>query len=63
MRADVMEHFGLHKSFTQCDYYETEHYRQLFNDIKTAILEGRRSVRSCGKREDRYHETAATITS
>ncbi len=47
MRAEVMEHFGIIKPFTQCEYYETDHYRQLFKDIKASILEGR-LIAVCG---------------
>lgn len=53
MRADEMDHYGIVKPFTQSEYYETEHYRQLFRDIKAAILEGRLiavcGVVGCGK--------------
>jgi type II secretory pathway predicted ATPase ExeA len=47
MRADVMEHYGILKPFTQSEYYETEHYRQLFKDIKSSILEGK-LIAVCG---------------
>ena len=47
MRADVMEHYGILKPFTQSEYYETEHYRQLFKDIKSSIFEGR-LIAVCG---------------
>lgn len=47
MRADVMDHYGIVKPFTQSAYYETEHYRQLFKDIKASILEGR-LIAVCG---------------
>ena len=47
MRADVMEHYGIKKPFAQCEYYETEHYRQLFKNIKSSILEGK-LIAVCG---------------
>jgi type II secretory pathway predicted ATPase ExeA len=47
MRADVMDHYGIVKPFTQSEFYETEHYRQLFRDIKASILEGR-LIAVCG---------------
>jgi len=40
MLSDVMEHFGLSKSFRQVDDFETEHHRQLLKDLKIAIHEG-----------------------
>jgi hypothetical protein len=47
MRAEVIEYYGLTKSFTKAGYYETEHHRQLFKDIKTAILDGK-LIAVCG---------------
>ena len=47
MRADAMDHYGIVKPFTQVEYFETEHYRQLFKDIKASILEGR-LIAICG---------------
>jgi type II secretory pathway predicted ATPase ExeA len=40
MLSDVMEHFGLSKSFVQADGFETDHHRQLLKDLKIAIHEG-----------------------
>jgi type II secretory pathway predicted ATPase ExeA len=40
MLSDVMEHFGLSKSFAQVDGFETEHHCQLLKDLKIAICEG-----------------------
>jgi type II secretory pathway predicted ATPase ExeA len=40
MLSDVMEHFGLIKSFRQVDNFETEHHRQLLKDLKIAVHEG-----------------------
>lgn len=40
MLSDVMEHFGLSKSFRQVDGFETDHHRQLLKDLKIAIHEG-----------------------
>src|SRR4029434_2316672 len=40
MLSDVMEHFGLHKSLRQVDFFETEYHRQLLKDLKAAIYEG-----------------------
>jgi len=47
MRAEVIEYYGLTKPFTKAGYYETEHHRQLFKDIKTAILDGK-LIAVCG---------------
>lgn len=40
MRAEVMEYYGITRSFAKSGYYETEHHRQLFREIKAAILDG-----------------------
>ena len=40
MLSDVMEHFGLSKSFGQVTDFETDHHRQLLKDLKIAIREG-----------------------
>ena len=40
MLSDVMEHFGLSKSFAQVDGFETDHHRQLLKDLTIAIHEG-----------------------
>ncbi len=40
MLSGVMEHFGLSKSFTQAEGFETDHHRQLLKDLKLAIDEG-----------------------
>jgi len=40
MLSDVMEHFGLSKSFAQAEGFETDHHRQLLKDLKVAIYEG-----------------------
>lgn len=40
MLSDVMEHFGLTKSFVQAKDFETDHHRQLLKDLKIAIHEG-----------------------
>jgi type II secretory pathway predicted ATPase ExeA/predicted XRE-type DNA-binding protein len=40
MLSDVMEHFGLSKTFTQVEGFETDHHRQLLKDLKIAIHEG-----------------------
>jgi len=47
MRAEVIEYYGLTKPFAKAGYYETEHHRQLFRDIKAAILEGK-LIAICG---------------
>ncbi len=53
MRAEVMEYYGFNKPFNQAGYYETDYHRQLFRDIKTAIIEGKLialcGVVGCGK--------------
>jgi len=40
MLSDVMEHFGLSKTFAQAEGFETDHHRQLLKDLKIAIHEG-----------------------
>jgi type II secretory pathway predicted ATPase ExeA len=40
MLSDVMEHFGLRKTFRQVSDFETEHHRQLLKALKIAIYEG-----------------------
>ncbi len=40
MLSDVMEHFGLSKSFGQATDFETDHHRLLLKDLKIAIHEG-----------------------
>ena len=47
MRAEVIDYYGLTKPFTKAGYYETEHHRQLFKDIKAAILDGK-LIAVCG---------------
>jgi type II secretory pathway predicted ATPase ExeA len=53
MRAEVMEYYGFSKPFNQAGYYDTDYHRQLFMDIKAAIIEGRLiavcGVVGCGK--------------
>lgn len=40
MLSDVMEHFGLSKTFAQAEGFETDHHRQLLKDLKIAIHDG-----------------------
>jgi type II secretory pathway predicted ATPase ExeA len=40
MLSDVIEHLGLRKSLHHVDFFETDHYRQLLQDLKAAIHEG-----------------------
>jgi ABC-type glutathione transport system ATPase component len=40
MLSGVMEHFGLSKSFTQAEGFETDHHRQVLKDLQVAIYEG-----------------------
>lgn len=47
MRIDVMECYGFIHPFSQAGYYETEHHREILNNIKGAILEGR-LIAVCG---------------
>ena len=47
MRAEVIAYYGLTKPFTKAGYYETKHHRQLFKDIKTAMLGGK-LIALCG---------------
>jgi ABC-type lipoprotein export system ATPase subunit len=41
MLTEVMEHFRLLREFRKAGYYETEHQKQLFKDIKVAIHSGK----------------------
>lgn len=41
MLTEVMEHFGLVKEFPKAGYYETEHQKQMFKDIKVSITKGK----------------------
>ncbi len=36
MLTEVMEHFRLVKEFPKAGYYETDHQKQMFKDIKAA---------------------------
>lgn len=53
MRADVMEHFGLLREFRNVGYFETDHHRQIFKDLKAAIRQGKliavSGIVGCGK--------------
>ena len=40
MLSDVMDHFGLSKSFAQAEGFETDHHNQVLKDLKIAIYEG-----------------------
>ena len=53
MLTEVMEHFSLVKEFPKAGYYETEHQKQMFKDIKVAIHSGKlvaiTGIIGCGK--------------
>jgi type II secretory pathway predicted ATPase ExeA len=53
MLTEVMEHFRLLREFRKAGYYETEHQKQLFKDIKVAIHSGKlvaiTGIIGCGK--------------
>lgn len=53
MLTEVMEFYGLVKEFRRAGYYETDHLRQLFKEIKAAIPQGKMiavtGVVGCGK--------------
>ena len=53
MLTEVMSNFGLVKEFRQAGYYETEHQKQIFKDIKAAIYSGHlialSGIVGCGK--------------
>lgn len=40
MLSDVMDYYGLDQEFRNAGYFETEHHRQLFKDIKASIRSG-----------------------
>ncbi|AFZ11467.1 AAA ATPase [Crinalium epipsammum PCC 9333] len=53
MLSEVMEHFGLNREFRKSGYYETEHQKQMFKDIKATIYSGHlvalAGIIGCGK--------------
>jgi type II secretory pathway predicted ATPase ExeA len=53
MQSDVMEHYGFAKDFKLAGYFETEHHRAVFKEIKAAIQSGRiitlSGIVGCGK--------------
>ncbi|KYC34678.1 AAA family ATPase [Scytonema hofmannii PCC 7110] len=53
MLTEVMEHFRLVREFSKAGYYETEHQKQMFKDIKFAIYSGKlvaiTGIIGCGK--------------
>ena len=53
MLTEVMEHFRLVKEFNKAGYYETDHQKQMFKDIKFAIHSGKlvaiTGIIGCGK--------------
>jgi len=53
MLTEVMEHFALIKEFPKAGYYETDHQKQMFKDIKAAIYSGKLvalvGIIGCGK--------------
>lgn len=53
MLTEVMEYFGLVREFRKAGYYETEHQKQMFKDIKAAIYLGQlvalTGIIGCGK--------------
>jgi type II secretory pathway predicted ATPase ExeA len=59
MLTDILEHFGLSKSFPQADYFETEHRQQLARDLKLAAQEGGlialTGIVGCGKTRLVWH--------
>lgn len=40
MQLEVMEHYGIIKYFRDADYFETDHQRRIFNQLKKVIPEG-----------------------
>jgi type II secretory pathway predicted ATPase ExeA len=47
MRGEVMKHYGFTKPFEQAGYYETNHHKQILENIKSAILE-KHLIAVCG---------------
>ncbi|MCP4338780.1 MAG: hypothetical protein GY799_07800 [Desulfobulbaceae bacterium] len=41
MLSDVMRHFQLVKEFRNVGYFETAHHKEIFQEIKTAIRQGK----------------------
>jgi type II secretory pathway predicted ATPase ExeA len=41
MLSDVMKHFQLVKEFRNVGYFETAHHKEIFQEIKTAIRQGK----------------------
>ena len=48
-----MEHFGLTRELRNVGYFETDHHRQIFRDLKMAIRQGKliavTGIVGCGK--------------
>ncbi|MCC3532558.1 MAG: hypothetical protein JGK21_31850 [Microcoleus sp. PH2017_22_RUC_O_B] len=53
MLSEVREHFALVKDFSRAGYYETDHQKQMFKEIKATIPLGRlvaiAGIIGCGK--------------
>lgn len=41
MLSDVMDHFQLVKEFRNVGYFETEHHKKIYQELKTAIRQGK----------------------
>ncbi len=41
MLSDVMSHFKLVKEFRNVGYFETDHHKQIFKELKMAIQQGK----------------------
>ena len=41
MQDEILEHFGLTILLDKAGYYETDRHKELFKDIRNAIIEGK----------------------
>jgi len=53
MLSDVMEYYGLTRDFHRAGYFETDHHKQIFKELKAAIKQGKlvalSGIVGCGK--------------
>ena len=53
MLSDVMDHYGLAREFSRVGYFETEHHKEMFKELKASIKLGKlvalSGIVGCGK--------------
>ncbi len=47
MQDEILEHFGLTIPLDEVGYYETDRHKELFKDIRNAIIDGK-LIALCG---------------